>query len=111
MRWSHRDLNPKSPNSSDEHLTENKAVRQGAVDKMVMEALRQAQEAQTGSQPSLRPTPPPRYHPSASSKNNVRTKPYDGSRDAQSSNVNSYYSSQQQSEMTRSVDGDDEFDC
>ena len=111
MRWSHRDLNPKSPNSSDEHLTENKAVRQGAVDKMVMEALRQAQEAQTGSQPSLRPTPPPRYHPSASTKNNVRTKANDGSRDAQSSNVNSYYSSQQQSEMTRSVDGDDEFDC
>lgn len=47
LRYSHTDLNPSSEGSS--QTNENRVLRQGAVDKMVMEALRQAQEARQTS--------------------------------------------------------------
>lgn len=47
MRYSHADLSAASSQTN-----ENKVLRQGAVDMMVMEALRQAQEARQNSQHS-----------------------------------------------------------
>mmetsp|Transcript_38088 Transcript_38088/g.81301 ORF Transcript_38088/g.81301 Transcript_38088/m.81301 type:complete len:1267 (+) Transcript_38088:285-4085(+) len=47
LRYSYGDLST-GQNSSSETNENNKALRQGAVDKMVMEALRQAQEARQG---------------------------------------------------------------
>mmetsp|Transcript_32450 Transcript_32450/g.68234 ORF Transcript_32450/g.68234 Transcript_32450/m.68234 type:complete len:773 (-) Transcript_32450:187-2505(-) len=52
--YSNADRNSNSPASS--QTNENKALRQGAVDKMVMEALRQAQETrQVSTHPDLGP--------------------------------------------------------
>ena len=122
LRYSFKDLNPKSPSKTG--ANENKVVRQGAVDKMVMEALRQAQEARTSKQYEPAPPPPRRStsqltNPQASSsamggsKSQVsfqQTKALDKSHKSQKS-MHSYYSQQESEAVTSYGDVGGEYAC
>ena len=113
LRYSFKDLNPKSPSKTG--ANENKVVRQGAVDKMVMEALRQAQEARTSKQYEPAPPPPRRStsqltNPQASSSAMGLKKALDKSYKSQKS-MHSYYSQQESEAVTSYGDVGGEYAC